>query len=707
MATVAIDNGGSGYTETGSGWNDLGAGYLSTGRYAFPDGGNGANTAKWLEGTRVSGQACRVSYTWHNQANLATGTPWQILDHDGTTVLASGTINQRTAPTGVTYNSADWLPLATVASSGTSLTLKISDSPADYTVADAALFEDVSTPDPLPTQASGNWNGNVWGGFATPTSENVLLKAGHDIVVNTTATAGDVTAEDTASLTIADGQSLTAGDVTAGNCVVQVGQTTGGATLTCGSLTIGGNNKSLSRLKARGTGNLIESTTLGTFSVEDGLYDVQGGGTFLNFGDASTDSGKLIRTSTGGGNHVLTGWLFDTCGRFNTQSTLPVGMGLTYSCRHINSPGDSARFTGLPPTGGVPRSINLSAFDGPIFFSEDAFTITNSVIDSEFSHGNTGTWADGAFDGNYVRLVTTSGGGIVGQTLRGDTNDCYFFADGGTDNPHIVVAPNLGAAAVADGIIIEYSKGTTTDEGNCILNSGGGDWTFLHLIVLPNPTQAGHAAGAVTFSGEGFTIEHSTLYAQPYGGGLLIGDTSVSPSVVKGAKSNLFWHDTAATGKAITAIAGAITMDDVVVGAEVTHNGLVNCVATAYEGSYPGTQPGANDVRLDSVTITDILTAPNRNIGTWAASIGCADPDYADRVLYARASLLADPLLIPDLMAHVRAGFAPKVLSLKDAGHDGVTIGAVEYVAPAPTGSFSCFRSPIFSSPTFGSQQLA
>ena len=52
---------------------------------------------------------------------------------------------------------------------------------------------------------------------------------------------------------------------------------------------------------------------------------------------------------------------------------------------------------------------------------------------------------------------------------------------------------------------------------------------------------------------------------------------------------------------------------------------------------------------------------------------------------------------IADLIAYVKAGFAPTNTALRNAGHDGVTIGAVEGVFIGTGGGRDTIRSPIRS----------
>jgi hypothetical protein len=102
--------------------------------------------------------------------------------------------------------------------------------------------------------------------------------------------------------------------------------------------------------------------------------------------------------------------------------------------------------------------------------------------------------------------------------------------------------------------------------------------------------------------------------------------------------------------------------------------------------AFPNSQVGQHDITLSANPLFD----KTRNLATWAQVNHGTDGSYAA----AFAVLLANPSLIGQastgLIAWVRAGHqvtGAAGLLLKDAGHDGVTIGAGEYVAPASTGS--------------------
>jgi hypothetical protein len=86
--------------------------------------------------------------------------------------------------------------------------------------------------------------------------------------------------------------------------------------------------------------------------------------------------------------------------------------------------------------------------------------------------------------------------------------------------------------------------------------------------------------------------------------------------------------------------------------------------------------PGTNDIDEDPAFVD-----PTRNIATWDASLG-GPGTLANAVAELRK--LNTPshnanYTVAALLAWVKAGFAPTNVNLQNAGHDNVTIGAVEY----------------------------
>jgi hypothetical protein len=83
---------------------------------------------------------------------------------------------------------------------------------------------------------------------------------------------------------------------------------------------------------------------------------------------------------------------------------------------------------------------------------------------------------------------------------------------------------------------------------------------------------------------------------------------------------------------------------------------------------------GANDVNVDPGFVD-----PNRSFWSWAVAQGSSATTISGKVSDGLTFLRLDPTLIrSSLIPYIQAGFAPTNAALANAGHDGVTIGAME-----------------------------
>jgi uncharacterized repeat protein (TIGR03803 family) len=134
-----VDNGQYGYSETGTGWTsfaDPGA-YGGAERYAAP--GTGANTATWVVPIAAAG-TYNVQVDWTPYSNRATNATYQVFD--GSTLLATTTINQTLAPsTGATVGGVTFQSLGRFPISSGAVKVVLSDSANGYVVADAMYVQ--------------------------------------------------------------------------------------------------------------------------------------------------------------------------------------------------------------------------------------------------------------------------------------------------------------------------------------------------------------------------------------------------------------------------------------------------------------------------------------------------------------------------------------------------------------------------------------
>lgn len=633
-----------------------------------------------------------------------------VLANSGGTVTLSltGTATSWTGGTtlSLTVGPTGWSKASQVITDAThaTITLNRGSGTGTLTISDGTVSANTTASLTGTTTATGNWSTTtIWDALEAPGNGNRAVIA-HDVTITSAVTIGDSPLAGNTVLTINASKTLTVnatrslavrGDVAqAGN--LYVGEASGGATFEFDASAASPTTQKYkitqsaagSNLRIRGTAgsrSVFRSNSGGSNgyippAISSGLWDWQFCD-FLRIGDGTND---LLNTNNGNDPGSPTIWLdvqdctFTSCGRIVAGQSFPTNAGWRFLRNNFSSSQhstDSLRLNGSAPGGSVVREIGNSSstgnsFDKQLYFGEASMTaIKGNVFYRSVDNPGSGTWGDSIMSDNLFRGTNASST----MAVRGNVTDCYILADGFDDNPHVMLPASVGAKTV-DGCVVEFTGTILTDAGNWFY--GGGTWTVQRCIVL-KIMALDHPAGSVTFNAPTCNLYHNTLYSPDYNGGILIGDGGSTTGTYANVKSNLFWVDSNVVGATAAHTIG-VQADNTITPANCTHNGLVNMVTPAYQGSYPTTQPGANDVRINSVDAGAIFTDKSRNIATWAVTRGSVSGTYAGKVADALTYLRADPTLVPNLLAHVRAGFAPVYAPFRNAGHDGVTIGAVE-----------------------------
>jgi len=125
-----VDNGAAGYAETGP-WLNYPAGYNGSLRYTQT--GTGA-TATWQE-TGLAVGTYSVQTTWLGAPDHAPDATYQI--YDGTTLVQTVAVDQRSTPIGPSYGGVPFQSLATVPISGGTLRVVLKAASDSIVVADA------------------------------------------------------------------------------------------------------------------------------------------------------------------------------------------------------------------------------------------------------------------------------------------------------------------------------------------------------------------------------------------------------------------------------------------------------------------------------------------------------------------------------------------------------------------------------------------
>ena len=127
--------------------------------------GTGTNKAIWEFTGLTPGATYYLGLDWNPSSNRATDTPWTVDDSNGTTVLATGTMNQLASAVGPIAGTVpfNWLGDG-YTPSGTTLTITITDNANGYVIADAAYLLPATAPGAVCSAiASGYWsNSATW-----------------------------------------------------------------------------------------------------------------------------------------------------------------------------------------------------------------------------------------------------------------------------------------------------------------------------------------------------------------------------------------------------------------------------------------------------------------------------------------------------------------------------------------------------------------
>lgn len=268
-------------------------------------------------------------------------------------------------------------------------------------------------------------------------------------------------------------------------------------------------------------------------------------------------------------------------------------------------------------------------------------------------------------------------------------------------NPHQTRFSQVPASSTCDVTDSAWYNGGADDNGECLsaltvsTATTNCRWNlFLRNAALSN---SGDICSLDNTAGT-LVCEHNTFFAGGQSMILHSDGAATSAGRITSLKSNLCVADPAKTndyllsGQGSGAALGPYVIADVV-NYSSPGSGTAN-VVTSGEADYNGTHglktgyalkgyhsnlttPGAHDVSGDPQFV-DAARTPL----TWAVSVGAtASPSQVAQMAALLAHIQADTsrtktLLLP----YLRAGFAPTNTDLRDAGHDGVTIGAVEGV---------------------------
>lgn len=420
---------------------------------------------------------------------------------------------------------------------------------------------------------------------------------------------------------------------------------------------------------------------------------------FTRIGDATTPFINL-NLDSGGTSPAIANCTFDNCGRIGTY--LNIGGTKGFSFTGVNkwtnaqdtTYGLDVRIGCDTASGGPTRTMSGCVFDKgcKISFSGTSFAdcfFPDGVVDPG---GFGASWT--AMDRCLIWMGKGGSGSITGMESGGPITDSYVLADTSNGNSHIIIPRATGTWT---GMVFDNTSDDTAagDNSDILYSPTSCTITLLNAIICFNEIEQ-NGAGTIN-ANPSFVVKvrHCSGYCN--NGMVSLGDLSFGVGTLAEFKSNLclspggtHWKVNYKTQQATP------TFDNAMTGANAVYNsgyGLaVGHMGKGYNTDNPDHTPGDNDIDLDGSGGPGCINSLV-NAGTWAydrgysVTSGTSDANIRQRYADAITALKADFVTRnADLLSYIRDGWAPTNTLLQNAGHDGVTIGAVEGVF-GPTGS--------------------
>lgn len=570
----------------------------------------------------------------------------------------------------------------------------------------------------ITSTATGNWSaGATWvGGTAPGNGDNAICL--HDITVDVNTTIGTspaataVTAHDVntaaiavtgATLTIAEDIQLTVrGNLTLSNSkIIQELGSTYEFDASQATTPLSQNYYALISIdwanantwwECQGTVAKpcsIQSNASGgngytdTYSIPIGARATYGGmfrnSTFVNFtriGDASIPAIRPQFSNTSGIDLDLTDSIFDACGKIQCNSLAALSDFIFDRNTFTNSVATELLYlvAGSVKDAGATRSIQDCVFDDLVtIHTANGFTFDGTLFYDQFTGTNNS--APASFENCLVRNSTRSP-----LTTYGSPTDCLFLKDGTLSNPHWQT-PSTAYDSTFDGCVFEHIGTKTGDTGDCIVgpSSGTVTVTIKNNIFTRDDSCPLSLLGAS--SGQAYVYEHNTGAYQ-----VNVNETVTSyAGMITSFKSNIGFGASAGSHYMIHDTGGG-AVSDIVAGANLDYNCDFNLIAGSEGNGINIPITAAHSA--NSITADPTFVDSTRDIESWDLSLGGAGTvaNALTELMKRNTPTYNSAYSIAALVTYYKGGYAPANSSLENAGHDGVTIGAVEYAAPSVGG---------------------
>jgi hypothetical protein len=404
---------------------------------------------------------------------------------------------------------------------------------------------------------------------------------------------------------------------------------------------------------------------------------------FSNLGSATVEGIYIDMPSPDGFFHDCT---FDACGQVRLFGGHGTHRSEFLDCYWTNSLDRPTLFLADVGPSATPGYFYRCSLDEQI----KANTNTWRFEDSYFHDGLDG---GDAFDppswtGNFMRHAGTDSQGQL--QVKSVMSDTYVFQAGTHPNGRAFKLDLSDGDVTLSGCIIEHPDGAVGDFVLDDAEAGANKATITGCILLPNSSGAGPGGFLNLLSNhstETFEVYHNTVVSTDVGETGVAGWGETSPGVadtVTAVKSNLIWTPNGETAgaKSVRRNNTSTPTQDVISPGGWDYNWGWN-LAVGSEGNGFHDQD-ADSPDMFSVVPTDsnggsgdpLFVDSTRNLASWGQSEEGTDGSVGA----ALAVLQANPTKIMGLRRWVIEGFTPRNIALKDAGHDGETIGAVAFM---------------------------
>lgn len=479
-------------------------------------------------------------------------------------------------------------------------------------------------------------------------------------------------------------------------------------------VTQGANNQAWA-IKANGTANshcYIRSNAGGGNAWFDRAGTANGTNFDLSYTDVTRigDATNSFHSPSMGGlansKLILYHCLYSGCGQIDSATAINAGATIRITATRFESPAHATYTLQLPSNSNSGTAIlekdgtAYNYFEKAVKFNggQVNWTVGGSVfaVNPQTAAGST---PSAAWDDCWIHQTTDS----VIMTGSVTNSVCHYGAT--TANPHWLSFQRTGSGTVnVTGNVFVYD-GTSINGNHLVASTSATAVTYniKNNLFLPNASGTGGGEPVTSdgnVTGVQFNVEHNTAWlgGNAYFFELSHLQTAVeSPNRYASVKSNLCVGGTASASGYMAWNTDVTTLVDVIPPANIDKNAryLIRDTDTSHAATFTNqgngyaskfsTTPGTTDINLDASGGPNFVCASNGTPSTsllaaWDASLGGAGTHASAWTNVAAGTAGYTPAAF---LAYLAIQCAPRNTLLRNAGHDGATIGAVEWTSTA------------------------